>query len=153
MEMWRSRFASPDISAPFLRHLLCQAFSDLSCVTIHLYLCMFVCVCSDMLMNARQEVQLVWMSVFVCVRVLAELLYFPHANFCSPRFICFPEIPPDGNQLPSWLTGKQLQQTLHYSPLAPASPLLSPLLIFSLSHTHTLSLPFSPEAPAVDKQF
>lgn len=115
------------------------------------YWCVFVSSRLDVHTNARQEA-----GVCVCapLRLLAQLLllYHPRANFCSPRFMCFLEIPSDRNQLLSWLTRKQLHQTLHYSPLAPTSPLLFPLLIFSLArslahthtHTHFRILPWSP---------
>lgn len=114
-----------------VRHLFCQG---------SFWFALFVCVCLCMLTNARQEVQLVWMSVSVRAPLPSQQNFYIFLVPISVSLVLyvFLKSPPDGNQLPSWLTGKQLQPTLHYSPLAPASPLPSPH--FFLSHTPFLSL-------------
>ena len=129
-----------------VRRLLCQPISGSPWATIPL--CVLARVCLRMLTNARQRAQ-PCVDVFLCVLLYTQ----SQQNFLislmpisvSLVLYVFMKSPPDGNQLPSWLTGKQLQPTLHYSPLAPASPLRSPRLIFSISHT--LPLPFSPRSP------
>lgn len=68
----------------------------------------------------------------------SELVYAPLdlSRFSSPlSFKCLLEIPLDKNQLLSSLTGKQLQQTVHYSHRAPASPLPSPHFLHLHAYT------------------
>ena len=140
MEMWRSRLASPGVS-PFGRAPFCDGTS------------VSVCACLCVLRHAYKcKAGSAARASFFLSHVQAELLDFSSCQLLLPSFYMFSwNPPPDGNQLPSWLTGKQLQQTLHYSPLAPASPLQSPHF-FSLSHTlsisYTLSLcPSPPRSP------
>lgn len=147
MEMWRNRLAFP-------QHLswLCATPSLSSSLILRALL--LACVCFFSFRRAFKCKTGSRVCVCAPLQLLAQLLllYHPRANFCSPRFMCFLEIPSDRNQLLSWLTRKQLHQTLHYSPLAPTSPLLFALLIFfscSLAgtHTHTHTLSHSPLKP------
>lgn len=78
-----------------------------------------------------------------CKMGSSELVYAPLdlSRFFSPlSFECLLEIPLDKNQLLSSLTGKPLQQTVHYSHRAPASPL--PSSFFALTHIHIILLLF-----------
>lgn len=128
---------------PSLSHSFWFALCD--SMSVSLFVCLLDCV-------FRHEYKTGSTACVPCVcsfRLVAE--HFPHANFQPPWFcMSFLKPPPDGNQLLSSLTGKQLQQTLHYSPLAPALPLPSPHF-FSL--THSLSVLLPPKAETVDKQF
>lgn len=142
-------------SFSFPRHLG-SLFRTLS-VTLFLiclvwqYVCIPVCMLARLCVF-RHEYKTGSTACVPCVcsfRLVAE--HFPHANFQPPWFcMSFLKPPPDGNQLLSSLTGKQLQQTLHYSPLAPALPLPSPHFF---SFTHSLSVLLPPKAETVDKQF
>lgn len=147
------RYGNVKKSFSFAQHLSSHCASPSLLGSLCSALCMFLCVCSDMLMNVRQKVKPVWMSVLVCAPLHSEqnFFYIPPSSVSLVLYV-FSKSPPDGNQLQSWLTGKQYQQKLHYSPLAPALPLLSSLLIFSLSHTVSLSLS-SPKARLLTSNF
>ena len=121
-----------------VRHLFCQALSDLPCL--------FVCVyaCSECEAGSTACVDVCFCACSFTLS--AELQYFPCANFCFTRFICFLEIPPRWKSvtvMTDWETASA-DTSLFTSSTSLASPLPSPHF-FSLAHTFSLFLPRSPD--------